>query len=331
MNLREVVGGIRLRVIEENTGNSTASMELRAACEEMQNLGVAVGRMPPSPNTTRARFGAYLVRIVQRMLFWYTPQIVRFNAAASSFAEQVCLTSAEHLTAIQEMNAKLMDLSGKVNREGPAHPAACIEPDVCTTGFDRFVADLRNRSDSPDRQLVFRELNQMLDLAAPVSGPWLDVDGESGAWTKSASGHKIAGMDANALLSEESGPMFAVITALRVLERHPMVRSFELLRVCASRLAPGGLLIVTGAEPASILAGAKEFWEDPRSVRPVPPSIVVAMLEYLGLRIVEKRHLRAWPDEEQLPLAALDPVRELNARLFAPREYAILARREFPQ
>jgi hypothetical protein len=55
------------------------------------------------------------------------------------------------------------------------------------------------------------------------------------------------------------------------------------------------------------------------------------MLEYLGLRIVEKRNLRAWPDEEQLPLAALDPVRELNARLFAPREYAILARREFPQ
>jgi hypothetical protein len=337
MNLREIVGGIRLRVIEENAGSGTASIELRAACEEMQSLGAAVGRMPPSPNTTRAKLGAYLVRTVQRMLFWYTPQIVRFNAAASLFAEQVCLTTEKHVAAIQEIDAKMTELSGEVHRAGQAHSSAPPEEvSVSTSGFDQFISDFRNRSESSavDRQWVFRELHHMLELARPVAGPWLDVDGGSGEWMNSVavqeSGHEIASVDTSALLSEESGPMPAVITAIRVLERQPMVRSFELMRSCARRLAPGGLLMVTGADPASVLAGATEFWEDPRSVRPVPSSIVAAMIEYLGLRIVETRSLRPWSGEDQLPLATLEPVRELNARLYAPREYAILARRELP-
>jgi hypothetical protein len=331
MNLREIVGGIRLRVIEENSGSDAALIELRAACDEMQNLAAAVGRMPPGPNTTRAKFGAYLVRIVQRMLFWYTPQIVRFNAAASSFAEQVCLSTEKHVEAIQEISARLKELSGEVHRSDPAQPTASVEPASTTTDFDHFVSDFRNRSRSSDNQIVFRELKQMLDLAGPVAGPWLDVDFGSREWMKPLSGREIAGVDTTALVMEESGPLFAVIFAIRVLERHPLVRSFELLRACARRLAPGGLLMVAGADPASVLAGATEFWEDPRTVRPVPPSIVVAMNEYLGLRVVEMRNLRPWPEEDQLPLAALEPVRELNTRLYAPREYAILARREFSQ
>jgi hypothetical protein len=310
MNLREIVGQIRLRVIQDGKNASPgageskeisacrdAAMELRIASEDMQDLGAGVGRMPPSPATTRAKFGAYLVRVVQRALFWYTPQIVRFNMAASGFAEQACNAAEKHVAALQQIDKRLTELSGEVHRGGPADD----------TEFDLFVADYRKRREalSAERQDFFRELRQMVDLACPGDGPWLDVDNGASGWMTSTRGRGIATVDATVLLSEESGPLFAVIAAIGVLERHPVERSFEILRHCTLRLAPGGLLMVTGADPASVTAGGTEFWEDPRRVRPLPASTVIAMVEYLGLSVIETRGLR-----------------EL------PREYAILARRE---
>lgn len=341
MNLREIVGGIRLRVIEEATrshasaGGSPeisacrdASDQLRAACEDMQNLGAAVGRMPPSPSTPRAKVGARLVRVVQRMLFWYTPQIVRFNMAASSFADQVCLATEKHIAAIQEINSKLTDLSGEVHRGGPACVPASEESGIEAeefrdSGFGSFIASFQNRcaAGSGDPH-VFHELRQMLDLATPVAGPWLDVENGPDRLMWPATDREIDSRFPG------NDKRYAIVTALRVLERQAIQRSFGLLRECVRRLLPGGLLLVTGADPASVLAGASEFWEDPRSLRPMPVATVIAMLEHFGLRVVETRNLRAWPEEEQLPLAGLEPISELNARLYAPREYAILARLE---
>ena len=214
----------------------------------------------------------------------------------------MCLATEKHIAAIQEINAKLTDLTGEVHRTGPVHSNVVAESGgVRDAGFDAFAAAFQHRF---DRQSVLREVQQMVDLAGPVDGPRLDLErGDEG-----------------------SASQYAVITAIRVLERYPMAQSFCLLRDCARRLVPGGLLLVTGADPASVLAG--EFWEDPRSLRPVPRATVIAMIEHLGLCVVEKRSLREWPEEEQLPLASLEPIRELNARLYAPREYAILARLE---
>ncbi len=58
---------------------------LRAA----QESATAIGRMPPVSSTWRARVGEVLVRIVRRMLFWYTPQIVSFNTAAVGALRQL--------------------------------------------------------------------------------------------------------------------------------------------------------------------------------------------------------------------------------------------------
>lgn len=44
------------------------SGELKASCAQ-------IGSMPPQPPGLRGRIGASLVRLVQRALFWYTPQI----------------------------------------------------------------------------------------------------------------------------------------------------------------------------------------------------------------------------------------------------------------
>src|SRR6188472_2322418 len=38
-----------------------------------------IGELPDEPPTIRGRVGSFLVKVVRRALFWYTPQIVRFH------------------------------------------------------------------------------------------------------------------------------------------------------------------------------------------------------------------------------------------------------------
>ena len=57
-------------------------VELRAALAALCSSYALVGQTPPEPPTFRGRMGAQLVKVVQRLLFWYTPQIVHFQYSA---------------------------------------------------------------------------------------------------------------------------------------------------------------------------------------------------------------------------------------------------------
>ena len=48
---------------------------LRHLSDEAKIMCAQIGSMPPQPPSLRGRIGASLVRLVQRALFWYTPQI----------------------------------------------------------------------------------------------------------------------------------------------------------------------------------------------------------------------------------------------------------------
>jgi SAM-dependent methyltransferase len=62
---------------------------LQSTLAALRSSYALVGQLPPEPPTLRGRMGARLVRLVQRLLFWYTPQIVHFQyAALQAFEEQ---------------------------------------------------------------------------------------------------------------------------------------------------------------------------------------------------------------------------------------------------
>jgi hypothetical protein len=101
MNVREKVAQFRaLAERHASAGVSSAADVEKQASEEMRSLRDscyrvhdvcdAVGRMPPSPHTARARIGGILVSLVRRMLFWYTPQIVRFQREVANSLHSVC-------------------------------------------------------------------------------------------------------------------------------------------------------------------------------------------------------------------------------------------------
>src|ERR1039457_358880 len=77
--------------------SSVQLVELRSAIAALTASYAMVGQTPPEPPTFRGRMGARLVKLVQRLLFWYTPQIVHFQYSALRATEEQAkiLQSAE--------------------------------------------------------------------------------------------------------------------------------------------------------------------------------------------------------------------------------------------
>jgi O-antigen chain-terminating methyltransferase len=72
-----------------------------------------VGQLPPEPPTFRGRMGARLVKLIQRLLFWYTPQIVHFQYAAMQALE-------EQAHDLDEAARQARDLAETARREAGA-------------------------------------------------------------------------------------------------------------------------------------------------------------------------------------------------------------------
>lgn len=83
------------------------SAALQSVLSALHSSYALVGQLPPEPPTFRGRMGARLVKLVQRMLFWYTPQIVHFQYSALRALEEQAkiLQSAER--RIRQLEAEL--------------------------------------------------------------------------------------------------------------------------------------------------------------------------------------------------------------------------------
>lgn len=67
-----------------------------------------IGQLPPSPSTFRGRIGRLLVSVVHRALFWYTPQVHRFQRAVEN-------SIREQLGILHELNAHINALIAKMS------------------------------------------------------------------------------------------------------------------------------------------------------------------------------------------------------------------------
>jgi len=55
---------------------------------QLRQASAAIGAMPPCPRTLRGRFGAILVSLVRRAMFWFLPQLEHMHALLISFCAQ---------------------------------------------------------------------------------------------------------------------------------------------------------------------------------------------------------------------------------------------------
>jgi SAM-dependent methyltransferase len=95
--------------VEPEAGQPSAAelVELRSALAALCSSYALVGQTPPEPPTFRGRMGAQLVKVVQRLLFWYTPQIVHFQYSALRAFESTLRAFEEQARGVQRLETEL--------------------------------------------------------------------------------------------------------------------------------------------------------------------------------------------------------------------------------
>jgi 2-polyprenyl-3-methyl-5-hydroxy-6-metoxy-1,4-benzoquinol methylase len=234
MNVQKVVSEIHARIRKEENPESRSSQDsyelaaLRSVYERLYLNRNAVGKMPPSPDTLRAKIGAYLVRVVQRCLFWYTPQILQFQNDAISAFDSVCdlLSRQSERTAalgrdVHKLRREILDNTcDLISRQ--SERIASLEQELHE--LRREVANLKVRPDTgnvePGLPNAFQfalqdrfrgsetdaagKLQIYLETLKPLlptlpRAQWLDIGCGRGEWIEAVSklGYRVLGLDSN--------------------------------------------------------------------------------------------------------------------------------------
>lgn len=126
------------------------------------------------------------------------------------------------------------------------------------------------------------------------------------------------------------------IALIQVVEHLSPQGLVDLVAVAARKVRPGGRVIAETVNPQSLYVFAHSFYLDPTHVRPVHPGYLEFLFREAGFSEVEldwRNPPRDWEQLEELP--GDDPatvqmntnITNLNALLFAPQDYAIIATR----
>lgn len=110
----------------------------------------------------------------------------------------------------------------------------------------------------------------------------------------------------------------------QVVEHLPPERLAEMVRLCATRLATGGILAIETPNPECLAIFATHFYLDPTHTRPIPSQLLAFYMEEYGLGRVEI-HPKA-PAVESLPEVAELPA-GFREKFFGGLDYGILGYR----
>jgi len=120
---------------------------LRSALLALRASYASVGQRPPEPPTLRGRIGALLVHLVQRMLFWYTPQIVHFQYSALRVLEEQAKILERAESRIRFLETELSHERARNEDLRPASEGRGITP-ASKPRFKTANADARDGRDT---------------------------------------------------------------------------------------------------------------------------------------------------------------------------------------
>lgn len=343
-----------------SAGNSELAA-LRNAFERLHTVRHLVGRMPPSPGTLRGRMGSHLVRIVQRMLFWYTPQIHRFQDEAAQTLNCLLGVLERQADVIDVLRKDVAALRRDLWVPGAGTPQGNLPATTATTGSTtaipasfEFALQDHFRGSEQDTTAKLRvwldEITAMANANRLREGAWLDIGCGRGEWLAmvTKAGFRVTGIDPSAaavahcrdagLTAEQADARtwleqcpdgsLAVISAFHVVEHMPAEVLLRFVQLAARKLQAGGVLAIETPNPANLTMGAHHFWLDPTHQRPLPASLLRFVMGYFGLKVVKQLELNPCPEHEHLPFAEVDVVRRIDQVLYGPRDYGLIGRRD---
>jgi 2-polyprenyl-3-methyl-5-hydroxy-6-metoxy-1,4-benzoquinol methylase len=190
----------------------------------------------------------------------------------------------------------------------------------------RYLVDLREQGPVLDIGCGRGELVGLLREAG-VEARGIDADADMVAYAQ-GDGLPVEQADAVAHLDATADGSLGAIMMAQVVEHLPPPVLVRVLELAAEKLRPGGLLIAETINPLSPLA-LRHYFADLTHAQPLVPETLELLARQAGFGETELRYLNEPADrlaEPDDPVIAAN-VRRLNDLLFAPLDYALIARR----
>jgi SAM-dependent methyltransferase len=293
-------------------------------------------------------------RVLRKLMRWYVEPVAAdqrvFNDAVlklvdalSERADETAAARAQAERLLRELEERLLRVERRahVRAAAPAQTVAAQPRAAAVPDYFAYESRMRGSTESVrDRQRVY--VDDLRD-AAPV----LDAGCGRGELVSLLRDEGVAarGIDADAdmyargegldvqqadlveyLGSLEDGELGGIFMA-QVVEHLPpavLVQAFEL---AAAKLRPGGVLIAETINPLSPIA-LRNYFADLTHAQPLVPETLELLARQSGFAETELRFLNQPAErltEPDDPVIAAN-VRRLNELLFAPLDYALVAR-----
>jgi SAM-dependent methyltransferase len=242
--------------------------------------------------------------------------------------------------------AALADLRRRVEALEAAEQGRKFEPSYTA---DAFESEFRGSSD--DLKLRYRQLALEFAGQSPVldigcgRGEFIELLHGLGVEARGveidprlveagrAAGLDISTGDGVAHLASVPDRSLGGIAMIQVVEHLTAQQVVDLVAIARHKLRDDGLMIVETVNPQSLYTFAHSFYLDPTHGNPVHPAYLKFLFEQAGWSRVEIDWRSPPPETDVLETAdtmdatASENVRRLNQLLFAPQDYALVARR----
>lgn len=164
-------------------------------------------------------------------------------------------------------------------------------------------------------------LEMMREAGVPARG--IDLSPETVALCRQKGLHAEVA-DLFAFLAQQPEAAFDGIFCSQVVEHLPPDRLPEMIKLAASRLAPGGVIAIETPNPECLAIFATHFYLDPTHTRPIPHPLLMFYLEEFGVGGIEVRRIS--PATETMPALASLPA-DFRDAFFGGLDYAVVGRK----
>jgi O-antigen chain-terminating methyltransferase len=222
----------------------------------------------------------------------------------------------------------------------PAGPSVTASPAPPAFDYGRFAERFRGSQDYVKRgqriyQPYFAGCRGVLDIGcgrgefletmreAGVPARGIDLDEESVA-TCRHKGLEAELADLYAHLADLPEASLDGIFCAQVVEHLAPERLPEMIKLCASRLARNGVIVIETPDPECLAIFATHFFLDPTHTRPVPRALLAFYLEEFGVGNLQVHRLS--PAVESSPALASLP-EDFRDAFFGGLDYAIVGRK----
>ena len=296
-------------------------------------------------------------RFLRKLMRWYVEPLAAdqrvFNDSVlklvDALSERVDASAAAREQAerlVRELEERLARLERRAPAAGgtsapitvAAQPAAASVPD-----YFAFESRMRGSVDSiRDRQRLYvdvlRDAAPVLDAGcgrgellgllreAGVEARGIDADSDMVAYAR-GDGLDVEQADLVEYLQAAADASLGAIFMGQVVEHLPAPTLVQTFQLAAAKLRPGGILIAETINPLSPIA-LRNYFADLTHAQPLVPETLELLARQSGFAETEIRYLNEPAErltEPDDPVIAAN-VRRLNDLLFAPLDYALVAR-----